>query len=137
MSVAQIGAVHGRDFAVKPALEVDAPMHRWPPRIGEGALGRARRGASFCFAERVGAQKANYRFKHALIQDAAYEQPAQEPPPGAAPPRRGTPARRARARRRQSREVDRAIISPKPVSTISRSNVGKAADQELHRSAFQ
>jgi hypothetical protein len=48
--------------------------------------------ADILIAEGVGEQ-TTYRFKHALIQDAALREPAQEPPPGAAPPRRRSPAR--------------------------------------------
>src|SRR5271166_670799 len=65
--VAQIGAVLGRDFAyalVRAVGGVDDPTL-------ESALDRLA-GADLLIAEGAG-HEANYRFKHALIQDAAYE----------------------------------------------------------------
>jgi predicted ATPase len=65
--VAQIGAVLGRDFtyALLSAVgEIDDP-------ILQSALDRLA-GTDLLHIEAAGPQ-ANYRFKHALIQDAAYE----------------------------------------------------------------
>src|SRR6476469_8846524 len=65
--IAQIGAVLGRDFAyalLREVAETDEPMLR-------GSLDRLA-DADLLFVEGAPPQ-ANYRFKHALIQDAAYE----------------------------------------------------------------
>ena len=49
------------------------------------------------------APEAAYRFKHALIQDAAYDSLLKKPPADAAPPRRRGVARRPRRRARSDR----------------------------------
>ena len=65
--VAQVGAVLGRDFAyalLRDIAEIDEPaLQASLDRLAD---------ADLLFVEGVPPQ-ANYRFKHALIQDAAYE----------------------------------------------------------------
>ena len=65
--VAQIGAVLGRDFTYRCSRAVGGIDD---PAL-QSALDRLA-GADLLIAEGAGSQ-ANYRFKHALIQDAAYE----------------------------------------------------------------
>jgi predicted ATPase len=85
--IAQIGAVLGRDFTFALLQAVsgleESGLHGALDRLAE---------ADLLIAEGAGPQ-ANYRFKHALIQDDRLRQPAQEPPPGAPPPRRRSLAR--------------------------------------------
>ena len=112
--VAQIGAVLGRDFVyalLRDVAEIDEPaLQASLDRLAD---------ADLLFVEGAPPQ-AKYRFKHALIQDAAYESLLKS--------RRQALHRRAaeilrdepnaRARRRSP------IISPRPVSTILPSNGG-------------
>ena len=129
--VAQIGAVLGRDFTYALLR----------------AVGRARRAArssprwtgsptpTSC-SSRAPAPQANYRFKHALIQDAAYDSLLKSRRQAlhrrAAEVLRDSPSARSRAGSRSP------IISPRPASTISRSNGGaRRATRRLRRSAFQ
>jgi len=89
--VAQIGAVLGRDFPQALLQSVsglaEAELRSALERLAE---------ADILFIEGDG-PRANYRFKHALMQDAAYES-AEEPPSSSASARRRIPARQSRAR---------------------------------------
>ncbi|HZZ23477.1 MAG TPA: AAA family ATPase [Roseiarcus sp.] len=85
--VAQIGAVLGRDFTYALLGDVSG--------IDDPALHRLA-DADLLISEGVGLQ-GSYRFKHALIQDSAYESLLKSAP-GAAPPRGGSPGRTARGR---------------------------------------
>ena len=77
---AQIGAA-GRDFVYGLLRDVAGNG-----RAGATSIIDRLADADLLFVE--GAPPgANYRFKHALIQDAVRAIPAQEPPSGAAPPR--------------------------------------------------
>ena len=87
--VAQIGAVLGRDFTYI-LLACGRRDRRF---VLQSALDKLA-DADLLIAE-GGASHANYRFKHALIQDAAHDSLLEEPPPGAAPPRRANPGRTA------------------------------------------
>ena len=114
--VAQIGAVLGRDFTyalLRAVGGVDDPAL-------QSALDRLV-DADLLIAEDGGPQ-ANYRFKHALIQDAAYESLLKSSA------RRCTAARRKSWSDSQSprrpRRKSSPIISPRPASTNSRSNGG-------------
>ena len=110
---AQIGAVLGRGFSYALLHSVAG--------VDEGALQSALEQlaeADILFVEGDGAQ-ATYRFKHALIQDAAYDSLLKS--------RRqalhaGLPKFCAKARRPNPRRSP--IISRKPASTILRSNGG-------------
>ena len=140
--VAQIGAVLGRDFsyallrALAPRVGgVDEPaVHAVGDRDLQSALDRLV-DADLLFVQGAGAQ-ATYRFKHALIRDAAYESLLKS---------------RRQALHRRAGE----ILRYKPESTAAEPEViarhfteaglddlaiewwGKAGDQALRRSAFQ
>ena len=140
--VAQIGAVLGRDFsyallrALAPRVGgVDEPTVQAVDDRGlQSALDRLV-DADLLFVHGVGAQ-ATYRFKHALIRDAAYESLLKS---------------RRQALHRRAGE----ILRDKPESTAAEPEViahhfteaglddfaiewwGKAGDQALRRSAFQ
>ena len=100
--VAQVGAVLGREFAY-PLLRDIAAFDELALQASLDRLVEA----DLLFVEGAPPQ-ASYRFKHALIQDAAYEKSAQEPPPGAACPGSGNPARKRITRTRG----DRASFHP-------------------------
>ena len=112
--IAQIGAVLGRGFS-HALLQAVAGLDEAGLRSALERLAEA----DILFIEGDGPQ-ANYRFKHALIQDAAYESLLK--------------SRRQALHRRAAeilREIASApsprrspIISPRPGSTISRSNGG-------------
>src|SRR5271165_1131896 len=128
--VAQIGAVLGRDFtyALLSAVGgVDDPTL-------ESALDRLA-GADLLIAEGAG-HEANYRFKHALIQDAAYESLLKS--------RRQALHRRAAEILRD--QPERAAAEPELIAhhfteagldDLAIEWWGKAGDQALRRSAFQ
>ena len=128
--VAQIGAVLGRDFTyalLRAVGGLDEPTL-------QSALDRLA-GADLLFAEGAG-QKANYRFKHALIQDAAYDSLLKS--------RRQALHRRAAEVLRDSAE--RAAAEPEVVAHhFTEAGLddqaiewwGKAGEQALRRSAFQ
>jgi hypothetical protein len=80
--VAQVGAAIGRDFSYELLKAVAG--------IEDGALQLAldRLADADILLVQGLPPNSDYRFKHALIQDAAYENLAQEPPSGLAPPRR-------------------------------------------------
>ena len=112
--VAQIGAVLGRDFVyalLRDVAEIDEPaLQASLERLAD---------ADLLFVEGA-PPEAKYRFKHALIQDAAYDSLLKS--------RRQALHRRAAevvARQPSTPSPKRSpIISPRPVSTISPSNGG-------------
>ncbi len=124
---AQIGAVLGRGFSYA-LLHSVAGLH-------EGALQSALERvaeADILFVEGHGAQ-ATYRFKHALIQDAAYDSLLKS---------------RRQALHAQAAEILRDSASPEPeaiahhfteagLDDLAIEWWGKAGDQALRRSAFQ
>jgi class 3 adenylate cyclase/predicted ATPase len=128
--VAQIGAVVGRDFTYSLLSAVggvdDAAL--------QSALDRLA-GADLLIAEGAG-HEANYRFKHALIQDAAYESLLKS---------------RRQALHRRAAEVlrdqpERAAAGPEVIAhhftqaglgDLAIEWWGRAGDQALRRSAFQ
>jgi class 3 adenylate cyclase/predicted ATPase len=128
--VAQIGAVLGRDFTyalLRGVGGVDDPAL-------QSALDRLA-GADLLIAEGAGA-RANYRFKHALIQDAAYDSLLK--------------SRRQALHRRAAENLvgqpERAAAEPEVIAHhFTEANLddlaiewwGKAGDEALRRSAFQ
>jgi hypothetical protein len=128
--VAQIGAVLGRDFAYPLLRDV---AERDEPAL-QASLDRLA-DADLLFVEGAPPQ-ANYRFKHALVQDAAYESLLKS--------RRQTLHRRAAELLRD--DLERAAAEPELVAHhFTQAGVddlaiewwGKAGDQALRRSAFQ
>ena len=127
--VAQIGAVLGRDFTVallRDVTELGEPLL-------QASLDRLV-DANFLFVE--GAVRSKYRFKHALIQDAAYE--------GLLKSRRQALHKRAAETRRD--DPERAAAEPEIVAyhftqagldDLAVEWWGRAGDQALRRSAFQ
>jgi class 3 adenylate cyclase/predicted ATPase len=128
--VAQIGAVLGRDFAYALLRDVAG--------LDESALQPALERLTkvdLLFVEGAPPQ-ANYRFKHALIQDAAYDSLLKN--------RRQALHRRAAELLRDN--PDRAIAEPEVIAhhfaeggldDLAIEWWGKAGDQALRRSAFQ
>ena len=124
--VAQIGAVLGRGFSYALLQSV--------ARLDEGALQSALERlaeADILFIEDDGPQ-ANYRFKHALIQDAAYESLLK--------------SHRQALHRRAAEALVAADAEPEAVAhhfteagldDLAIEWWGKAGDQALRRSAFQ
>ena len=124
---AQIGAVLGRGFSYALIQSVAG--------LDEGALRSSLERlaeADILFVEGDGVQ-ATYRFKHALIQDAAYDSLLKS---------------RRQALHRRAAEVLRESASPEPeaiahhftqagVDDLAIEWWGKAGDQALRRSAFQ
>ena len=124
---AQIGAVLGRGFSYALLQSVAG--------LDEGALQSALERlaeADILFVEGDGAQ-ATYRFKHALIQDAAYDSLLKS---------------RRQAFHAQAAEILRESASPEPEAVAHHFTQaglddlaiewwGKAGDQALRRSAFQ
>ena len=111
---AQIGAVLGRGFSYALLQSVAG--------LDEGALQSALERlaeADILFVEGDGAQ-ATYRFKHALIQDAAYDSLLKSRRQALHAPGCRNPARKRIARTRG----DRPSFHRKPASTIWRSNGG-------------
>ena len=124
---AQIGAVLGRGFSYALLQSVAG--------LDEGALQSALERlaeADILFVEGDGAQ-ATYRFKHALIQDAAYDSLLKS---------------RRQALHARAAEILRESASPEPeaiahhftqagLDDLAIEWWGKAGDQALRRSAFQ
>jgi class 3 adenylate cyclase/predicted ATPase len=128
--IAQIGAVLGRDFPyalLQAVADIDEDeLQPALDRLAEAGL---------LFIEGDG-PRANYRFKHALIQDAAYESLLKS--------RRRALHRRAAEHLRDSPE--RAAAEPEAIARhfteaglddLAIEWWGKAGDQALRRSAFQ
>ena len=111
--VAQVGAVLGRDFVyalLRDVAEIDEPaLQASLDRLAD---------ADLLFVEGA-PPEANYRFKHALIQDAAYDSLLKSR-------RQALHPRAAEILRESATPNPRRspIISPRPASTISRSNGG-------------
>ncbi len=137
--VAQIGAVLGRDFSYALLRAVAAPATAVADRgITDPALQSALDrlvDADLLFVEGAPPQ-ATYRFKHALIQDAAYESLLKS--------RRQALHRRAAEILRD--DPERAAAEPELVAhhfteagldDLAIEWWGKAGDQALRRSAFQ
>jgi class 3 adenylate cyclase/predicted ATPase len=128
--VAQIGAVLGRDFAyslLRVVGEID-------DLALQSALDRLA-GADLLYVEGVG-HEAKYRFKHALIQDAAYDSLLKS--------RRQALHRRAAELLRD--QPERAVAEPEVIAhhfteagldELAIEWWGRAGDQALRRSAFQ
>ena len=128
--VAQIGSVLGRDFTYSLLSAVggveDSALQAALDRLGD---------ADLLISEGAG-QEANYRFKHALIQDAAYDSLLKS---------------RRQALHRHAAEIlrdnaGRAAAEPEVVAhhftqagldDLAIEWWGKAGDQALRRSAFQ
>src|SRR5208337_4914133 len=124
--VAQIGAVLGRDFAyalLRDIAEADEPaLQASLDRLAD---------ADLLFVEGAPPQ-ANYRFKHALIQDAAYESLLKS--------RRQALHRRAAEALRDANAEPEAIahhFTEAGLDDLAIEWWGKAGDQALRRSAFQ
>jgi class 3 adenylate cyclase/predicted ATPase len=128
--VAQIGAVLGRDFAyalLHDVAEIDEPpLQASLDRLAD---------ADLLFVEGA-PPEANYRFKHALIQDAAYDSLLKS--------RRQALHQRAAELLRN--DPDRAVAKPEVIAhhfteagldDLAIEWWGKAGDQALRRSAFQ
>ena len=124
--VAQIGAVLGRDFAYTLVRDVAG--------LGESALQPALEQlteADLLFVEGAPPQ-ANYRFKHALIQDAAYESLLKS--------RRQVLHRRAAEALVEAKSQPEAIahhFTEASLDDVAIEWWGKAGDEALRRSAFQ
>jgi class 3 adenylate cyclase/predicted ATPase len=128
--VAQIGAVLGRDFT---SALINAVGEIGDPAL-QSALDRLA-GADLLIAQGAGAQ-AKYRFKHALIQDAAYESLLKSR-------RQALHGRAAELLRDQP---ERAAAEPEALAhhfteagldDLAIEWWGKAGDSALRRSAFQ
>ncbi|HZZ62058.1 MAG TPA: AAA family ATPase [Roseiarcus sp.] len=128
--IAQIGAVLGRDFP-HALLQAVADIDEVELRSALERLAEA----DILFIEGDG-PRANYRFRHALIQDAAYESVLKS--------RRRALHRRAAELLRDSPE--RAAAEPEAIARhfteaglddLAIEWWGKAGDQALRRSAFQ
>ena len=125
--VAQIGAVLGRDFTyllLRDVAEADEPtLQASLDRLAD---------ADLLFVEGAPPQ-ANYRFKHALIQDAAYDSLLKS--------RRQALHRRAAevlaTRRNAEPEVIAHHFTEAGLDDLAIEWWGKAGDQALRRSAFQ
>jgi class 3 adenylate cyclase/predicted ATPase len=124
--VAQIGAVLGRDFAhtlLRDVAEIDEPaLQASLDRLAD---------ADLLFVEGA-PPEAKYRFKHALIQDAAYESLLKS--------RRQALHRRAAEALHEVNAEPEAIAHHFTEAGLDDPAIewwGKAGDQALRRSAFQ
>ena len=124
--VAQIGAVLGRDFTyrlLRDVAQADEPaLQASLDRLAD---------ADLLFVEGAPPQ-ANYRFKHALIQDAAYDSLLKS--------RRQALHRRAADALREANAEPEAIahhFTEAGLDDLAIEWWGKAGDQALRRSAFQ
>ena len=124
--VAQIGAVLGRDFAyalLRDITEADEPaLQASLDRLAD---------ADLLFVEGA-PPEANYRFKHALIQDAAYESLLKS--------RRQALHRRAAEALREANAEPEAIahhFTEAGLDDLAIEWWGKAGDEALRRSAFK
>ena len=128
--VAQIGAVLGRDFSYRLLSDVSSIAAGFDePRL-QAALDRLME-ADLLFADGA-PPTAAYRFKHALIQDAAYESLLK--------------SRRQALHGRAAEALRDANAEPEPIAhhfteagldDVAIEWWGKAGDQALRRSAFQ
>ncbi len=126
--VAQIGAVLGRDFAytlLRAVAEIDEPaLQASLERLAD---------ADLLFVEGA-PPEANYRFKHALIQDAAYDSLLKSR-------RQALHRRAAEVAARPARNAEPEAIAhhftQAGLDDLAIEWWGKAGDQALRRSAFQ
>ena len=131
--VAQIGAVLGRDFSYRLLSDVSRDAGSTSRACKPRWIGSPKPTSCSSTARR---HEADLPLQARADPGRGLRQPAQEPPPGAASPRRRNPARQPSAQRRAGSRSP--IISPRPASTISRSNGGaRRATRLLRRSAFQ
>ena len=128
--VAQIGAVLGRDFSYRLLSDVSSSAAGFDePRL-QAALDRLTE-ADLLFVDGA-PPTAAYRFKHALIQDAAYESLLRS--------RRQALHRRAAEALRDANAEPEAIahhFNESGLDDLAIEWWGKAGDQALRRSAFQ
>ena len=128
--VAQIGAVLGRDFSYRLLRDVSSTAAGFDePRL-HAALDRLTE-ADLLFVDGA-PPAAAYRFKHALIQDAAYESLLKS--------RRQALHRRAAEASRDANAEPEAIahhFTEAGLDDLAIEWWGKAGDQALRRSAFQ
>jgi class 3 adenylate cyclase/predicted ATPase len=124
--VAQVGAVLGRDFVyalLRDVAEIDEPaLQASLERLAD---------ADLLFVEGA-PPEAKYRFKHALIQDAAYDSLLKS--------RRQALHRRAAEALREANAEPEAIahhFTEAGLDDLAIEWWGKAGDQALRRSAFQ
>ena len=131
--VAQVGAVLGREFSYALLKAVAAVDDRAAGGVGDtlqAALDKLAE-ADLLFVEGAGPE-ATYRFKHALIQDAAYDSLLKS--------RRQTLHRRAAEALREAGaepEVVAHHFTEAGLDDLAIEWWGKAGDQALRRSAFQ
>ena len=128
--VAQIGAVLGRDFSYRLLRDVSSSAAGFDEQRLQGALDRLTE-VDLLFADGA-PPTAAYRFKHALIQDAAYESLLKS--------RRQTLHRRAAEALRDANAEPEAIahhFTEAGLDDLAIEWWGKAGDQALRRSAFQ
>ena len=128
--VAQTGAVLGRDFSYRLLRDVSSSAAGFDePRL-QGALDQLTE-ADLLFVDGA-PPTAAYRFKHALIQDAAYESLLKS--------RRQALHRRAAEALRDANAEPEAIahhFTEAGLDDLAIEWWGKAGDQALRRSAFQ
>ena len=128
--VAQIGAVLGRDFSYRLLSEVSSTAAGFDELRLQAALDRLTE-ADLLFVDGA-PPAAAYRFKHALIQDAAYESLLKS--------RRQALHRRAAEALRDANAEPEAIahhFAEAGFDDLAIEWWGKAGDQALRRSAFQ
>ena len=128
--VAQIGAVLGRDFSYRLLRDVSSSAAGFDELRLQAALDRLTE-ADLLFADGA-PPTAAYRFKHALIQDAAYENLLKS--------RRQALHRRAAEALRDANAEPEAIAHHFTEAGLDDAAIewwGKAGDQALRRSAFQ
>ena len=128
--VAQIGAVLGRDFSYRLLTDVSSSAAGFDELRLQAALDRLTE-ADLLFANGA-PPTAVYRFKHALIQDAAYQSLLKS--------RRQALHRRAAEALRDENAEPEAIahhFTEAGLDDLAIEWWGKAGDQALRRSAFQ
>ena len=128
--VAQIGAVLGRDFSYRLLSDVSSTAAEFDELRLQAALDRLME-ADLLFVDGA-PPTATYRFKHALIQDAAYESLLKS--------RRQALHRRAADALRDANAEPEAIahhFTEAGLDDLAIEWWGKAGDQALRRSAFQ
>ena len=128
--VAQIGAVLGRDFSYRLLSDVSSTAAGFDELRLQAALDRLME-ADLLFVDGA-PPTAAYRFKHALIQDAAYESLLKS--------RRQALHRRAAEALRDANAEPEAIahhFTEAGLDDLAIEWWGKAGDQALRRSAFQ
>ncbi len=128
--VAQIGAVLGRDFSYRLLTDVSSSAAGFDELRLQAALDRLAE-ADLLFVDGA-PPTAAYRFKHALIQDAAYESLLKS--------RRQALHRRAAEALRDANAEPEAIahhFTEAGLDDLAIEWWGKAGEQALRRSAFQ